>query len=554
MFIDTTAWVINQDLPATFSVKSRHPKYTEMFPYWQKCRDARKGAKAIKDGPNCETYLPRLDSQVILDNENGKSTPQKNREYKNYKSRGIWYGAVGQTVEAFSGIIYEKPVKLKGKKSELPKDFEENDIIKYASQEDESFTAFMRSCTDEILTVNRVGILEDYPVQKSPDGSIIEMSVAEAEKKKVYSYSIMYKTESIVNWGTTVHKGRKLESFYVLEETWYDYSDSITDPTERLRWRILILDIYEQREVDGELVTVMLDTPVYKQVTVVEDKAGIKITDIQTPLINGKPFDYIPFWTLSAYGNQLDIVREPEIIDLVEMNIGHFRNSADYENELHYVSIKTVILPGYPVDDPNYGPPVLGGALITPDGTSQPSILEATSVSGLANEMKAKEEKMAILGAQMLANKGRYIQSAKTSEIENQGQSGILSSLAGTLEEFFSVILSLKLKWAGLGEEGALVILNKEYMKNSMAPEQIKDLVAAVQAGKMSFKTFYYNISKLDMYPDGWTEEDEIKALDSEGLGMASQDILTALDTANKRIAALEGKKAEPVKDKGAAA
>jgi hypothetical protein len=427
-------------------------------------------------------------------------------------------------------MIYQKPVQYFSKNKELPADFSESDLIRYASQEDESFSALMQVCTDEILTVNRVGLLEDYPVLVDEvTGEAIQMSQLDFEKSGITSYSVKYLAEQITNWGVATHKGRKIESFYVLEESWLDYGESLTSPKERLRWRLLLLE-----PAGNELV--------YKQVIIIEDKDGIKIQDIFYPMLNGKHFSYIPFWCLSVTGNILDDIKEPEILDLVEMNIGHYRNSADYENEMHYVSIKTAIFPGW--EEEEWGSPVLGGALATPP-EQVPFILEAKGGSGLADEMKAKEEKMSILGAQMLANKGRYIQSAKTAEINNQGQSGILGSLAATLEEFFSVILSLKLEWSGQGEDGAKVVLNKEYMKNTVAPELMKDLVAAVQAGKMSFSTFYYNISKLDMYPDGWSEEQEQAAIEAETLGSASMEMFTALDTANKRIAALEGKKTE---------
>lgn len=530
MFIDTSAWIKGGTLPDNFDVKARHPKYTEMLPYWQRCRDARQGAKAVKDGLNCELYLPRLDSQVLLDSENGKNSYQKNREYNNYKKRAIWYGATGKTVEAFKGMIYQKPVQYFSKNTELPEDFIESDLMRYASQEDESFSAFMQSCTDEILTVNRVGILEDYPVLIDElTGEAILMSQLDFERSGITSYSVKYLAEQIINWGTAIHKGRKVESFYVLEETWFDYEVSLTSPKERLRWRLLLL------EPAG-------DNLVYKQVIIIEDKDGIKIQDIFYPLFNGKNFNFVPFWCLSITGNQLDDVREPEILDLVEMNIGHYRNSADYENEMHYVSIKTAIFPGW---DKELGNPVLGGGLSTPPD-QKPFILEASSSSGLKDEMTAKEHRMAILGAQMLSAKGRYVQSAKTSEIENQGHSGILGSLASTLEEFFSIILSIKMEWSGKSEDRVKVVLNKEYMKNTVAPEMMKDLVAAVQAGKMSFKTFYYNIQKLGMYPDGWTEANELDAIESEGIGSASMEIFTALDSLNKRLTTIEEK---PAKD-----
>jgi len=533
MFIDTSGWIVGAPLPSNFDVKARHPKYDEMLPYWERCRDARAGTKAIKTSKNAETYLPRLDSQVLYgeDKDNGKTPGRKNREYANYKDRAVWFGAVSRTVEAFVSMPFAKPVKYNSKSKTLPKDFEESDIIKYTSQDEESFPALMKACAEEILVVNRVGILEDYPVRVDDNGATSEMSLLDAEKNKIFSYSVMYKAEQIVNWGMATHNGRKVESFYVLEESWLDYSASLSSPKSKLRWRILLL---EEKE-GGALV--------YKQIVAKEGvDEKIIIDSMIEPKMNDKLFDYIPFWCLNVYGNKADEVKEPEILDLVDMNIGHYRNSADYENEMHYVSIKTAIFPGWNREE--YGDPVLGGALATPP-EQVPFILEATSVSGLAQEMKDKKELMAILGAQMLANKGRYQQSATTAEIDNQGQSGILSSLSATLEAFFGELLTLKYEWAGLGEEQLSVQLDREYMRNTVKPEMVKDLVAAVQAGKMSFKTFYYNVQKLDMYPNGWTEAQEMDAIDNAGLGANSQEMFTVMDSLNKRLAVLENKGAE---------
>lgn len=546
MFIDTTNWQKGGALPQNFNIKSRHSKYDEMLPYWQKCRDARKGAKAIKNGDNCEIYLPRLDSQVIPNNDNGKSSEQKNREYRNYKDRAIWFGGTGRTVKAFLGMTFSDQPIIKSDSDELTKLLKDHDIIRYASQDDESFFSFMEAAADEILTVNRVGLLEDFPVQLNEDGEPVQMSLKEYEEQGITSYSVMYKAEQITNWGVAFHNGKRVESYYILEETWLDYKDSPTDPKKRLRWRILQLEEQPDKTLRYKQITA-------KETTDENKKEIIVIEDIFYPMINNEYFDFIPFWCLSTTGNNTDDVKEPEILDLVEMNIGHYRNSADYENEMHYVSIKTAIFPGWPVDDENWGSPVLGGALATPPD-QKPYILEASSSSGLRDEMKAKEERMAILGAQMLAAKGRYIQSAKTSEIENQGQSGILGNLSATLEDFFSVILTLKIRWS-LGKEDVVrVVLNKEYLKNSITLEALTPLVQAMQAGKLSFTAFYYNMQKLGVYPDDWTEEQEQAAIENQALGAASMEIFTALDTANKRIMELEKKLSGKNLEEGAAA
>ena len=156
--------------------------------------------------------------------------------------------------------------------------------------------------------------------------------------------------------------------------------------------------------------------------------------------------------------------------------------------------------------------------------------------------MVKKEERMSILGAQMLAQKGRYVQAAKTAEIQGQGESGILGSLAGSIEQFFSDILTLKLEWAGKKDIKGIVSLNKEYMKNAITSDRLPDLIKAVQSGEMSFDVFYYNLDKLGMYPDGWTKEKEIGLIEQGSLGAASQEILTIMDSIGKRVTAIESK------------
>lgn len=242
MFLNTSDWNIGGELPANFDVKARHAKYTDMLPSWGKCRDARQGAKAIKTGDNCEKYLPRLDSQMISDQSTDKTPKQKNEAYWKYKDRAIWYGGAGKTVEAFLGMVFSDTPKITASSKDIEDVLKDSDIIRYASQNDESFYAFMKSAADEILTVNRVGILEDFPVTLDENGEPKIMSLKEYEEKKIHSYSVLYRAEQITNWGMAVHNGKRVESYYILEERWLDYGDSLTKPEERNRWRILLLE------------------------------------------------------------------------------------------------------------------------------------------------------------------------------------------------------------------------------------------------------------------------------------------------------------------------
>ena len=64
------------------------------------------------------------------------------------------------------------------------------------------------------------------------------------------------------------------------------------------------------------------------------DENGDAITEeIVIRGANGQPFDYIPFQFIGSRDN-LPNIDEPILYDIARVNIGHFRNSADQENNL----------------------------------------------------------------------------------------------------------------------------------------------------------------------------------------------------------------------------
>jgi hypothetical protein len=58
------------------------------------------------------------------------------------------------------------------------------------------------------------------------------------------------------------------------------------------------------------------------------------------PLMNGKPLDFIPFTFLSTDDNTAE-VDEPPLIDLVNVNLSHYRTCADLEHGAHFTGLPT---------------------------------------------------------------------------------------------------------------------------------------------------------------------------------------------------------------------
>ena len=445
-------------------------EYNDMLATWTKCRDAFDGGVVIKN--KGEDYLPKLSSK------------QTQGDYDDYLERACWLDATGVTGKAFRGMVFRKDPIVDGN-------------INIVSADGSTVEDLLREVFDELFKVNRVGVLEDF---QKMDGS--QLTQLEAESTGIGSHTSLYKAENIINWKVDVIDGVKQPVYFVLTETRDIPGKNPLQPEQETIYRILFVE-----------------NKTYFQMVISEKKTG-KVTDyivdeIVVPLKNGSPLNRIPFWVLDSDGINIG-VNTPVIYGLVELNFAHYRNSADYERELHRIAIKTAIFPGWDKNEPIE----LGGALATPEGET-PFILESKSTSPLNAEMTKKEERMASLGAQMLAQKGRYIQSAQTAQIQSRGESSIVASLARSIENVFSMIFSFKGEWSGTGP--VKIELNTDFDETRYDSSDLKPLFELLQGGGLSFDAYFNALNQLEMYPKGWTQENEIAAIAN------TQEVLTAM-------------------------
>jgi len=475
-----------------FDPTIRHEDYVEMFPVWSKCREAVDGGVRVK--AQGEKYLPRLNST------------QSDKDYQDYVDRAFWYGATGKSVNAFYGMIFRKdPVidtdsDVDGQKERARR------ALENVTTDGKNHVDLIRSAVMEVMVVNRVGILEDFPPMVDEEGFYIERTQLEAEQEGAQSSTSLYKAEDIINWKVEGVNGRRVPVFFVLREV-MDEENPVNplNPQAVDVYRILFLE----RQEDGSIE--------YKQAVLKgerenDNKTHYYVNQVITPIMNNEVMRTIPFWILDENGVDYDNVQTPVIYDLVELNLAHYRNSADYERELHKVSIKTAVFPGWNSEE--FGDPEIGGAISAPPDQT-PFILESNGTSPLKEEMLEKEKRMASLGAEMMAQRGRYVQSAETAQIMSRGESSIIASLAQMVGCVFSEVFTFKGEWSGfISEEDIVsVSLNTDFDESHYDPQDLKTLFELLQAGGISFDVFFYAMKKLELYPPNWTKEHEIEAI-----------------------------------------
>ena len=232
----------------------------------------------------------------------------------------------------------------------------------------------------------------------------------------------------------------------------------------------------------------------------------IPIEEVEPKTSKGN-FKYLPFSFLSTNSEP----EEPILSDLINVNLSHYRKSADYENGLHWTGVPTPFERGWTPEttyDENGKeiaptPMKLGGTqfLYFPSGTEQVGYLEFSG-SGLAqisNAMADDKDSMAVLGARIIANQKKGVESAETAKIHNSAENSVLASFANNMSQIFSRLLRIYLEWStgsDIPQENVKVQINTDFDVSTMSAQELTTLVALWQSGGMAKSDLFRNLKE----------------------------------------------------------
>lgn len=464
------------------AVDFQHKDYRARVEQWKRARDVMAGRDAILTAG--QDYLPKLADQ----------SPE---EYAKYAKRAKWYGASWRTVQGLVGMMFRKAPELV-----VPEE-----IKPYLEDIDMAGTPihqFLKDASTEALGMGRVGLLVDYP--KKPAG---EITLAEAEQGGLRPKIVSYKTESIINWRKRRVKNKTVLSLVVLCEMAAKINpENIWEEQYEKRWRVLDLD-------DRNFYRVRM----FKKNDRGEDE---QIGPDEYPLMDGQKMEYIPFYPVSPDG--LDIVPyEPSLLDLFDLNLHHWRVSADYEHGCHFTGLPTPWIAGYSPAQNEKGEiteKLMVGSTAAwtfPDPQAKAGYLEFTGqgLSALKANLEHTEAQMAVLGARMLAPEKKQVETATTSNIQKNGETSALADLALSLSQAVTAALKTFVQWAGKPVDKVKAEINREFMPSTMDPSMIAALVSAWQSQAIDFDTMIWNFKRGDLVRETDTAEDIQAAIDA---------------------------------------
>lgn len=459
-------------------VRATHADYDRYAPKWKRVRDVVVGQDAMHLAG--EAYLPKLKDEEPTD-------------YNARRKRSDFFNGTWRTIDALSGMAFRKAPTV-----EVPAAIEPYlDDITMSGVPMESFA---RETLEEALSPGRYGILVDHPPQRTDEkGKVVAITKAVAEQLGFRPTLQFYPAESIRNW-----KYGRVNGAWVLTQVTLGFTeevvkDEFTTESEE-RYRVLDLNggTYRQR--------------VFK----VEKDVDILLEEI-VPLMNGKPLGFIPFM-IGGAGGRGDQIDEPPLIDLVDKNIAHYQVNSDYRHGLHFTGLPTPVVTGYQPEDT--APKLYIGsqaAWVFPDPNATATFLEfeGTGLQAIEKALDRLEKQMAMLGARMIADESKQVETLGATQIKRAGENSVLAKIVKGVSKAMEWALGIFAQWAGVSGEITYQI-SREFLPTMMDAQQLNAIFAGVQSGNISKQEAFELLQRGDVIDGDKSFDDHQEEIDSD--------------------------------------
>lgn len=435
-------------------VSDQHAEYRNNIAKWNLVRYCSEGATAVKAAKT--TYLPMPNSEDTSDENKAR--------YNDYLFRANFVNFVSSTKEGLIGMVFRKPTEI-----ELPTEL---DYLKENINGDGlTSDQMIKDVTGDTLETGRYGLLTEYPVAQA--GLTQDQVTALGLRANIKQYP----PESVLNWRTDTFGGVTKLTMVVLCEPTEVIADDEFQVEIKDYHRVLLLkngvyvqNLYNEKD---ELLT--------EAVGMEEDSTPILDPDITPRNSKGGTWDTIPFTFIGSENNDSTVDKAP-LYDIAEVNLAHYRNSADYEESSFMVGQPTLFIYGLTQSwvDKNYKNGLALGSRggITAPENSGAELLQVNENNMPRSGMEFKEKQMIMIGTRLIQDSAG-VETAEAAKIRFAGQNSKISSLIVNVESAFKQ----SIEWAGefMGSTGEVSIsINKELYDKTIGPQMVIALIQAM--------------------------------------------------------------------------
>lgn len=430
-------------------VQGQHPLYCRFKEAWCLCRDAYEGELCVK--AKGRKYLPPTPG---MENE---GDPKHNKRYQAYLARAEFPHKMSNMVRVGLGILWGKNASI-----ELPPRMQY--LLKRATYDRQTLQDFMVEITKQMFITGRGGVLIDLP-NKGPDGLPI-VGVPQP-------YLCLYHGERIINWdeGARTADGYQQLRLVVLDET----EDVLLDLFTRTcvpKYRVLALgSILGGAQYGNYRVGQFVND---------EDPTDAKM---RTPTVMGFPLDFLPFYFFNAEDTKA-CPDNPPYLELALKSFSLYRNSADYEQQLHEQAQETPVIEGGDQDkDYELG---AGAVLCPPPGSKAYYMgLNGSGLTEMRQAIVNKQTDADRLGGQMIDTRSLQRESGESLKTRLASQTATLSSIAETCGEVITKCLRDLAVMLGEDPDEVRVQPNTNFVNPELFAKTLVELMQAKNMGYM---------------------------------------------------------------------
>ncbi len=453
------------------------PQYEHAIKAAMITRDACQGEEHVKH--RGREYLPQ---PSVMDDE----------EYARYKTRAYYTNFTGRTKDGMIGAVFRKDMA----KKELG---QVEYLVDNADGAGAGIEQLAKRGISELLEGGNYGFLVDYP--QVADNPSLEQTMG------VSASILPYKVESIISYDTKEINGKDVLSLVVLKEESKVYSDRFTWTYES-EYRALFLD----------------DDNIYNQVLYSE---GGAVLEEYLPKQNGKPMRHIPFYWAGSVDNKPGYDK-PALLDLAIVNLAHYRNTADHEQELFlcgqkmaHINIGDMSTDQWTTANPDGI--VIGSAraIVTQNGSAD--LLEPQSGGALKEAIADKEAQAVSIGAKLI-NGNTVNQTAETARINASSETSVLNTIVGNISEALTMACKDCARFMGVSDEGIEIELNREFFEFTFDYKDAQMMVLLKDSNLMTSDQALNTLRKAGLIDTDMDNQDLLNEMEKEPSGMVDVD------------------------------
>ena len=457
------------------------PDLLRALPYYELIADCLGGSLQVK--ARAEQYLPSPNLE--------ESTENSSRYADNYLRRAIFYNVTGRTLAGLTGQVFAHPTMI-----QVPDELE--DFVEDAGGTGVRLIQTIKQAVETVIAYGRGGLWVDYSSRTTMNDEMAR------------PYLWFFRPEDIINWRVIVENGRRKLSLVVLRAQLED----TTDPYElcyrtyyfvlRLKGGVYTVEVYEGGRQSGiqtggggldgtrNLTTLDAGQSLYNRGGVnfrsTRSDAVTLIRSVTPTDANGMPFKEIVFQFMGAENNSPE-VDFPPLYDLSELNIGHYRNSADYEETSFIAGQPTPVVSGLNgewIERYLKSKIFLGSrsaVLLPVNGKMELVQAEANTVPFEA--MQHKERQMVAMGAKLIEQKNVQ-RTAREADYEVTTERSVLTSVVENVSEAVTQVLQWVADFQGVSRDEIKFELNRDFEVKNFLQEDFAQMLVAKEHGVLS--------------------------------------------------------------------